>query len=401
MLIVVPLTFLIIGPIATWIGNALAAMTSAIYGFSPVLAGVLLGVFWQVFVIFGVHWGFVAVMMSNVAAMGYDQILGLSLGASFPQIGVVLAILLQTKDQKLKGIALPAFISGIFGVTEPAIYGVTLPRKKPFILSCTAAGVGGGLIGFFGTRMYMMGGFSIPATIGPKGGVDMSVYGLMIAMAVSFVLGFVLQIALGKKSVDADYDEKQAKAVQEVANQADVIAKAAPASNTDLNVSTELVSPLDGELLPLSEVKDEVFSSGAMGEGVAIEPSQGVLHAPANGRVVMTFPTGHAIGMKTKDGAEILMHIGMDTVNLQGKGFETLVDKGDEVKAGDELVKFDIDEIHSAGYIVTTPIVVTNSKDYEKVLVVRQGEVKVGQEILDLEGATEKEASTNENPQMA
>lgn len=401
MLIVVPLTFLIIGPIATWIGNALAAMTSAIYGFSPVLAGVLLGVFWQVFVIFGVHWGFVAVMMSNVAAMGYDQILGLSLGASFAQIGVVLAILLQTKDQKLKGIALPAFISGIFGVTEPAIYGVTLPRKKPFILSCTAAGVGGGLIGFFGTRMYMMGGFSIPATIGPKGGVDMSVYGLMIAMAVSFVLGFVLQIALGKKSVDADYDEKQAKAVQEVANQADVIAKAAPASNTDLNVSTELVSPLDGELLPLSEVKDEVFSSGAMGEGVAIEPSQGVLHAPANGRVVMTFPTGHAIGMKTKDGAEILMHIGMDTVNLQGKGFETLVDKGDEVKAGDELVKFDIDEIHSAGYIVTTPIVVTNSKDYEKVLVVRQGEVKVGQEILELEGATEKEVSTNENPQIA
>lgn len=401
MLIVVPLTFLIIGPIATWIGNALAAMTSAIYGFSPVLAGVLLGVFWQVFVIFGVHWGFVAVMMSNVAAMGYDQILGLSLGASFAQIGVVLAILLQTKDQKLKGIALPAFISGIFGVTEPAIYGVTLPRKKPFILSCTAAGVGGGLIGFFGTRMYMMGGFSIPATIGPKGGVDMSVYGLMIAMAVSFVLGFVLQIALGKKSVDADYDEKQAKAVQEVANQADVIAKAAPASNTDLNVSTELVSPLDGELLPLSEVKDEVFSSGAMGEGVAIEPSQGVLHAPANGRVVMAFPTGHAIGMKTKDGAEILMHIGMDTVNLQGKGFETLVDKGDEVKAGDELVKFDIDEIHSAGYIVTTPIVVTNSKDYEKVSVVCQGEVKVGQEILDLEGATEKEASTNENPQIA
>lgn len=404
MLIVVPLTFLIIGPIATWIGNALAAMTSAIYGFSPVLAGVLLGVFWQVFVIFGVHWGFVAVMMSNVAAMGYDQILGLSLGASFPQIGVVLAILLQTKDQKLKGIALPAFISGIFGVTEPAIYGVTLPRKKPFILSCIAAGVVGGLIGFFGTRMYMMGGmgiFSIPATIGPKSGVDMSVYGLMIAMAVSFVLGFVLQIALGKKSVDAAYDEKQAKAVQEVANQADVIAKAAPASNTDLNVSTELVSPLDGELLPLSEVKDEVFSSGAMGEGVAIEPSQGVLHAPADGRVVMTSPTGHAIGMKTKDGAEILMHIGMDTVNLQGKGFETLVDKGDEVKAGDELVKFDIDEIHSAGYIVTTPIVVTNSKDYEKVSVVCQGEVKVGQEILDLEGATEKEASTNENPQIA
>jgi PTS system beta-glucosides-specific IIC component len=405
LLIVVPLTFLIIGPLATWIGNALAAITSAVYNFSPVLAGVLLGSFWQVFVIFGVHWGFVAVMMSNIAALGYDPILGLSLGASFAQIGVVLAILLQTKDQKLKGIALPAFLSGIFGVTEPAIYGVTLPRKKPFVLSCIAAGIGGGLIGFFGTKMYMMGGmgvFVIPAAIGPKTGVDMSVYGLMIAMAVSFVLGFILQIALGKKSVDQAYDEKQAKTVQEVANQADAIAKAAPslASTSDLNVSTELVSPLAGKLLPLSEVKDEVFSSGAMGEGVAVEPSEGVLHAPADGKVVMTFPTGHAIGMKTSDGAEILMHIGMDTVNLQGHGFETLVAKGDEVKAGDELVKFDIDAIHAKGYVVTTPIVVTNSKDYEKITVVSQGKVKVGQEILDLEGASETETASS-NPQMA
>lgn len=405
LLIVVPLTFLIIEPLATWIGNALAAITSAVYNFSPVLAEILLGGFWQVFVIFGVHWGFVAVMMSNIAALGYDPILGLSLGASFAQIGVVLAILLQTKDQKLKGIALPAFLSGIFGVTEPAIYGVTLPRKKPFVLSCIAAGIGGGLIGFFGTKMYMMGGmgvFVIPAAIGPKTGVDMSVYGLMIAMAVSFVLGFILQMVLGKKSVDQAYDEKQAKTVQEVANQADTIAKAAPslASTSDLNVSTELVSPLAGELLPLSEVKDEVFSSGAMGEGVAVEPSEGVLHAPADGKVVMTFPTGHAIGMKTSDGAEILMHIGMDTVNLQGHGFETLVAKGDEVKAGDELVKFDIDAIHAKGYVVTTPIVVTNSKDYEKITVVSQGKVKVGQEILDLEGASETEAASS-NPQMA
>lgn len=405
LLIVVPLTFLIIGPLATWIGNALAAITSAVYNFSPVLAGILLGGFWQVFVIFGVHWGFVAVMMSNIAALGYDPILGLSLGASFAQIGVVLAILLQTKDQKLKGIALPAFLSGIFGVTEPAIYGVTLPRKKPFVLSCIAAGIGGGLIGFFGTKMYMMGGmgvFVIPGAIGPKTGVDMSVYGLMIALAVSFALGFILQMVLGKKSVDQAYDEKQAKTVQEVANQADTIAKAAPslASTSDLNVSTELVSPLAGELLPLSEVKDEVFSSGAMGEGVAVEPSEGVLHAPADGKVVMTFPTGHAIGMKTSDGAEILMHIGMDTVNLQGHGFETLVAKGDEVKAGDELVKFDIDAIHAKGYVVTTPIVVTNSKDYEKITVVSQGKVKVGQEILDLEGASEAEAASS-NPQMA
>ena len=270
--IVVPLTFLIIGPIATWIGDALAAATSAIYTFSPILAGVLLGAFWQVFVIFGVHWGFVAVMMSNIAALGYDPILGLTLAASFAQTGVVLGILLQTKDEKLKGIAFPAFISGIFGVTEPAIYGVTLPRKKTFVLSCIGAGIGGGLIGFFGTKTYMMGGmgiFSIPAVIGPKTGMNMSVYGLMIAMLVGFVLGLILQLTLGKNSVDATEAENVAKDVAKAANEAQKITEhkvqAALANDKSYNESTKLVSPLNGEVKPLSEIKDEVFSSGAMG----------------------------------------------------------------------------------------------------------------------------------------
>lgn len=395
LLITIPLTFLVIGPIATWIGDALAAATSSIYNFSPILAGIVLGAFWQVFVIFGVHWGFVAVMMANIAAMGHDPILGLSLGASFAQIGVVLAILLQTKDEKLKGIALPAFISGIFGVTEPAIYGVTLPRKKSFVLSCIGAAIGGGMIGFFGTQMYMMGGmgvFVIPAAISPKGGMNMSVYGLMIAMAVSFVIGFVLQLVFGKSVVDAEYNEKQAKQAEE----------AALNPKPTLNPTTSLVSPLNGEAIALSDVKDEVFSSGAMGQGLAIKPSEGILHAPADGEIIMTFPTSHAIGMKTTDGAEILMHIGMDTVNLQGKGFETLVEKGQQVKAGDELVKFDIPAIEKAGYTVTTPIVIINSKDYEAVEAAALGEVKVGQKLLTLDGAAaESEKAVSSSVSLA
>ncbi|KRL91460.1 beta-glucoside-specific PTS transporter subunit IIABC [Lactobacillus kalixensis] len=390
LLIVVPLTFLIIGPIATWIGDALAAATSAIYNFSPVLAGLVLGAFWQVFVIFGVHWGFVAVMMSNIAAVGFDTILGLSLGASFAQTGVVLAILMQTKDEKLKGIAFPAFISGIFGVTEPAIYGVTLPRKKPFVLSCIGAAIGGGLIGFFGTRMYMMGGmgiFAIPATVGPKTGMNMSVYGVMIAMAVSFVVGLALQLVLGKSSVDNPEELALQKAKEERIE----------ANNPD----EKLVSPLNGQVMTLSEVKDEVFSSGAMGKGLAIEPTDGVLHAPADGQIIMTFPTSHAIGMRTTDGAEILMHIGMDTVNLQGKGFDTLVEKGQDVKAGDELVKFDIPTIKKAGYSVTTPIVVTNSQDYANIDRTADGQVKVGQEILDLHAKTQEAPATAGSAQLA
>ncbi|WP_338730453.1 beta-glucoside-specific PTS transporter subunit IIABC [Lactiplantibacillus plantarum] len=348
LLIAVPITFLIIGPVASWLSDGISTVCVAIYNFSPIVAGLVMGAFWQVFVIFGVHWGFVAVMMANLASQGFDPILGLSLAASFAQTGVVLGILLQTKNQKTRGIALPAFISGIFGVTEPAIYGLTLPRKRPFILSCVAASIGGGIIGFAGTKMYMMGGmglFSIPAAINSKTGVDGSVYGLIIAMAIAAVLGFALQMLFGYKSVDSN--DKQTKVVETAA--------------------TKLSSPETGQIIPLSEVKDEVFSSGAMGKGVAIEPTDGVLYAPADGEVALVFPTGHAVGLNTTDGAEILMHIGMDTVELEGKGFETLVQKGETVKAGQPLVKFDIEAIKAAGYPVTTPMVVTNSKNYHDV----------------------------------
>lgn len=378
LLITVPVTFLIIGSVASWLSDGISTICVAIYNFSPMVAGVVMGGFWQVFVIFGVHWGFVAVMMANLASQGYDPILGLSLAASFAQTGVVLAILLQTKNEKTRGIALPAFISGIFGVTEPAIYGLTLPRKRPFVLSCIAAAIGGGIIGLAGTKMYMMGGmgiFAIPAAISSKTGVDGSVYGLILAMIVAAILGFGLQMLFGRKSVDTKTD-KMAKTttvdaepamagatVQTTATGAATVV----APSVTYNTATLLSSPATGHVLPLSEVNDEVFSSGAMGKGIAIEPTEGVLYAPADGEVAMVFPTGHAIGLNTEDGAEILMHIGMDTVELDGKGFETLVEKGATVKAGQALIKFDIQVIKDAGYSVTTPIVVTNSKNYHDV----------------------------------
>lgn len=199
----------------------------------------------------------------------------------------------------------------------------------------------------------------------------MSVYGLMIAMTVSFILGLVLQLVFGKSSVDNPEELALQKAKEEKVE--------------NNNPDEKVISPLNGQVMTLSEVKDKVFSSSAMGKGMAIEPTDGVLHAPADGQIIMTFPTSHAIGMRTTDGAEILMHIGMDTVNLQGKGFNTLVEKGQNVKAGDELVKFDIPAIKKAGYSVTTPIVVTNSQDYADIERTADGQVKVGQEILDLQ----------------
>ena len=387
LLITVPVTFLVIGPVATWLGNGVAEIVSAIYNFSPVIAGILMGAFWQVFVIFGVHWGFVAVMMTNIAAMGFDPIIGLSFAASFAQTGVVLAMIFQTKDEKTRSIAIPAFVSGIFGVTEPAIYGLTLPRKKPFILSCIASAVGGGLIGLFGTKTYLMAGmgiFAIPCAMG-KNGIDMGVYGLMIGMAVAIVLGFALQMIFGKKSVDGNLAEQAA--VSATAGSAG----ANDSANTDTvkaevsyNKEEELVAPINGQVVPLSDVKDEVFSSGSMGKGIAIEPQEGKVCSPLDGEVVMVFPTGHAIGLKSTNGAEVMIHIGMDTVELEGKGFTTLVKKGQAVKKGDPLIKFDMEAIKKAGFKLTTPIVVTNSNDYQEITAIADGPITIGTALLDL-----------------
>lgn len=396
MIIALPVAFIVIGPVMTWVGDAIGAVMQGIYNFSPIVAGILMGALWQVLVIFGVHWGIVAVTTADLAALGYDPILALSCMVCYAQVGVVLAMIKQTKDKKLKETATGAFFSGLFGVTEPAIYGVTLPRRIPFILSCIGGAISGAVIGAFHSVLYMlpsMGIFAIPAYANPKGGSMTPVIGVVIAGVVAIVSGFILQILFGKKSVDADYNKKQAQKVAEAANEATEVANnpiVAASEDEKLNPSTKLVSPLNGDVKPLSEIKDEVFSSGAMGQGVAIEPSEGVLHAPADGKIALVFPTGHVVGINTTDGAEVLMHIGMDTVNLQGKGFKTLVQKGQEVKAGDPLVEFNIKEIKAAGYEVATPVVVTNSKKYESINQVDNGTVEVGQEILSLQGEDEK-----------
>lgn len=390
LLITIPVTFLVIGPLSSWIGDLLAAGTQGIYSLSPILAGLVMGAFWQVFVMFGVHWSFVAVALANIGAQGFDTLLSLTLAASFAQTGVVLAIFFQAKDPKLKSLAFPAFISGIFGVTEPAIYGITLPRKRPFVLSCIAASLGGGLIGFFGTKLFMVAGlgiFSIPGAIASKNGMNMTVYGLMIAMLVSFILGFVLQMILGKKSVLESEAHVTAQNVTTTADEARQVATQKALSQQEQGYAkpTKLLSPLTGTTHELATIEDAVFSSGAMGQGIAIEPTEGVISAPADATIALVFPTGHAIGLNTTDGAEILIHIGMDTVQLDGKGFETLVKQGQKVKAGEPLVKFDIETIKKAGYSVITPIVVTNSKNYHAVTTLKSGNVITGDTLLELD----------------
>lgn len=351
LLVGVPLTFIVIGPIATWTGQFLGEITVGMYNLNPIVTGLFLGAFWQVFVIFGLHWGLVSVAFNNLTTLGYEPVLTATFAASFAQIGVVLAILIKTKNLKLKSLCIPAFISGIFGVTEPAIYGVTLPKKKPFILSCVAASVGGGILGFMGTKGYTIGGlgiFAIPSFINIQTGIDKGFYGALIAMVVAFVLGFILTFIVGFKDDEAEAknnDNDMKNAIKE----------------KDLIKQEVLISPLKGEVKALSEVEDEAFSKSELGKGIAINPTEGKVVAPADGVLTSLFPTGHALEITTDSGVEILIHIGMDTVRLEGKYFTPKVKQGERIKKGQLLLEFDINAIKNEGYSVVTPIVIINS----------------------------------------
>ncbi|MDF2904095.1 MAG: beta-glucoside transporter subunit [Bacillus sp. (in: firmicutes)] len=372
--IMVPLTFLAIGPISTWAGSLLGAATVWIYELSPLVAGLILGGFWQVFVIFGLHWGLVPIAINNLTTMGNDPILATTVMVCFAQIGAVLAVLLKTKNKNLKSLSVSAFISGIFGVTEPAIYGITLPLKKPFIMSCIGGAVGGGIIGATAGKLWMFGGmgvFVFPAFIKPGSGLDMSFYGAVIALVVGFAVAFVLTYLFG--GINKEQSTKGSTESKSVSNEV---------AATMVQIE-EVVSPLSGEVKVLSEIEDAAFSSGALGHGVAIEPSEGKLLAPVSGTVSVLFPTNHAIGITTDSGADILVHIGMDTVQLEGKYFKAHINQGEYVKKGQLLIEFDIEQIKKAGKRLTTPVVVTNHKEYGLELT-KQTKVRTGYPLFNL-----------------
>ncbi|PAB00311.1 beta-glucoside-specific PTS transporter subunit IIABC [Enterococcus canintestini] len=377
-LVMAPLTFIVVGPLGTILGNLLGSGYDAIYGLSPILAGAIMGGLWQVFVMFGMHWGFVPIMMVNLTQTGFDTMMPMLLPAVLAQGGAALAVFFMTKNVKLKGLALSSTITSIFGITEPTVYGVNLPLKKPFIAACISGAIGGAFIGFFEVRNYVFGlvsllslpGF-IPQDTKAITGLVMAAIGTAIAFVLAFILTFVLRF--DEQPEDAALAEN------------DATTPVSPKVEALANGQTVMItSPLSGEVLPLTQVKDQVFSSGALGKGVAIKPSEGKLYAPADGVVTTLFPTGHAVGITTETGAEILMHIGMDTVELDGQGFTVKVKQDDHVKKGDLLVEFDIEAIEAAGFSTITPIVVTNTSDFMDVLDMNQKEVIHGEDFLTI-----------------
>ncbi|MCO4496522.1 PTS system, beta-glucoside-specific IIABC component [Streptococcus infantarius subsp. infantarius] len=381
ILITVPLAYLAIGPVMNWASNLIGVIFTNIYGFSPIVFGILLGALWQVLVMFGLHWGLVPIAILDFSTKGWSTLLVASTAICFAQAGALLNIFLRTKEDKVKQLTIPAFISALFGVTEPAIYGITLPMRTPFIMTCVAGAIQGAFLGFFNTTAYTMGGmglFAIPSYFTPKhvpagANTDVNnVWYFFIAILMSFVLGFVLTqltkipYLYGGPDVKPVSGDKAAEPIAELKELKQEI----------------IASPMIGQVVKLENVPDEVFASGAMGKGIAIDPADGTVVAPAAGEITLVFPTGHAIGMRTENGAEILIHVGMDTVSLEGNGFNTLVKVGDKVQAGQKLLEFDLDTIRKANLPVISPIIVTNSSDYEDVLTTQETQITTGDYLL-------------------
>lgn len=337
------LGYMIIGPVANTVAGWLSDGVLSLYSISPVLAGIVFGGLWQVFVVFGVHITFIVLAIMNLAAGHPDPILSLQAFVAFSQTAVVLAIFLKTKQKKLKSICFPAIISGVFGVTEPAIYGITLQRLPMFVISCIGGSLSGAYAAFAGLKYQQMAGmgiFEMPAMF-PQNGTGTAMFQCVIASAFAIIPTFIAAYVFYRD----DYQD----------------------DNVTESLSEEVNQPIEGKIIPLNQVADDAFSQEVLGKGIAIIPSEGKVYAPFDGTVITLFPTKHAIGIVSDNGCEVLIHIGMNTVQLNGKYFTSHVQQGDKVKKRQLLVEFDIDHILQEGYNLETPVIITNTKDYSNI----------------------------------
>ena len=374
LLITFPLTFLIVGPLANMIGTGLNTAMIYVFGFSPLLAGIILGGLWQVFVLFGIHGVLTVVAFMDLLQGNPSQILAFSYGASFATCGVVLAILLKTKSKKLKELALPSFISAIFGVTEPATYGITMPRKKMFALCCVGGAASGVVVALANLSMETYAGMGIIGLLGFINPEAPNFVGIVLMAVVPFVVSLALGLVMYK---DSDYEELNAE-----------LEGGSKASGEKKENGEKLVSqmalamPADGKVEALSTSSDEAFSSEILGKGCLILPENGNVYAPCDGVVRTLFPTKHAIGLASDSGCEVLLHIGINTVSLEGRYFEAHVKQGDQVKKGQLLITFDKEKIEKEGYNCEIPMLITNSDDYLDIVELDHGHHKHGEEVL-------------------
>ena len=371
LLVMSILGLFVIGPVFHVVENYILIGTKAILNLPFGLGGFLIGGVHQLIVVSGVHHIFNLLEVQLLAADHANPFNAIITAAMTAQGAATVAVGVKTKNPKLKTLAFPAALSAFLGITEPAIFGVNLRFRKPFFLSLIAGAIGGGLASILGLAGTGNGITIIPGTMLYIGNGQLPQYLLMVA--VSFALGFALTYMFGyEDETDGESTVKKPEVSEEVVETASKL--------TDETIQT----PIVGDVVALSDVNDPVFSSGAMGQGIAVKPSQDVVYAPADAEVTIVFPTGHAYGLKTANGAEILIHVGIDTVSMNGEGFDQKVAQGDKVKAGDVLGTFDSAKIAAVGLDNTTMVIVTNTADFASVNPVASGSVAKGDAIIEV-----------------
>ena len=374
LLVMSILGLFLIGPVFHVVENYILLGTKAVLSLPFGLGGLLIGGVHQIIVVSGVHHIFNLLEIQLLAADHANPFNAIITAAMTAQGAATVAVGVKTKNPKLKTLAFPAALSAFLGITEPAIFGVNLRFRKPFFLSLIAGAIGGGLASLLGLAGTGSGITIIPGTVLYVNG-QLPQYFLMVA--VSFALGFALTYMFG-------FEDEEPVVVAESATTDRFVEEEAtgtvPASLQDETI----ISPIVGQAVALENVNDPVFSSGAMGQGIAIKPTEGVVYAPADAEVTIAFATGHAFGLKTANGAEVLIHVGIDTVSMNGEGFDQKVAQGDKVKAGDVLGTFDSSKIAAAGLDDTTMVIVTNTADYASVTPVATGAVAKGDAIIEV-----------------
>lgn len=348
-------TYLIIGPVSNVICCILTVGFESLFSI-PVIGATLgcamVGGFWQLLVMFGFHWSLIPLGYINIAALGYDFIMPGTFATVFGQAGALLAVILKTRDEKLKEIGIPAFISCMFGITEPTLYGINLPKKKPFVIGCVASAIAGGFVGLMGAKRYVPGGlglFGLPGYIDSGATGLYSMWIVLIASIVAFVIALVACMLVYK---------------EDTADKKDMTSPS-KAETKALEKACEIGSPVAGKVVDIKETQDPAFNTEVMGKGVGVIPSANSITAPVDGEIVTFFPTKHAIGIVSAEGVEVLVHVGVNTVELDGKYFTAKKAQGDKVQKGEVLLEVDFEEIQKAGYDTTTMVIVTNSDEYK------------------------------------
>lgn len=374
ILIMGPLALIALGPIGSILGDGLANVVTAVNNIAPWSIPMIIGGVSPLLVLVGMHYALFPLSFNDLALKGSENILGPGmLVSNIAQGAAVLSVSLKTKNKDLKQLSGSSGLTALLGITEPAMYGVTMRLKKPLIAVCTGGALAGLYIGLMGVVRYSSGAPGLASIAIFIGENPMNIIHALIGCGIAFVSSFALTWIIGFEDPANEDDQIEDESLEEVA-----------VDKTPLMNKINIASPLNGEIVPLKEVKDETFASEMMGKGIAINPTEGKVVSPINGTVKMIFKTKHAIGLKSEDGAEILIHIGMDTVQLDGKYFAAHVKDGDKVNVGDTLVEFDMDAIKKEGYELITPVIITNTMDYLEIIPKEIKSVNTGDTLITI-----------------